>query len=133
MRKPVANANMDNTKASNIGQAPSHEELDAVLRVITSELSIASKIHDSNNRLWTAIAKNVAKTVRLMCNKCEEAMVGGEHSGESSQVVGYPTDDQRRNVKVINSLNLFCIEVEKVANLQGENHEGRDIILTSLK
>ena len=64
MRKPAANTSIDNINASNIGQAPSNEELDAVLRVITSELSIASKVHDLNNRLWTAIAKNVAKTVR---------------------------------------------------------------------
>ena len=133
MKKAGASSSMDSSKTSSIGQAPSTGETDAVLRVITSELSIASKVHDSNNRLWTSIAKNIAKTVRLMCNKCEELMAGGEGSGDSSQVIGYPTDDQRRNVKVINNLTSFSTQVEKVANIQEGNQECRDIILVSLK
>ena len=51
--------------SSNVpGQPPSSDELGQVIRVITSELSIACKVNDSNNRLWNAVAKNVAKTVR---------------------------------------------------------------------
>ena len=64
MKKSISsNTNAENQTS---GQAPSNEEIVAVLRVIISELSIASIVHDPDNRLWTAIAKNVAKTVRCV-------------------------------------------------------------------
>ena len=73
--------------------------------------------------------------IRLMCNKCEETMAGGEDSEETSQVVGYPTDSQRKNVKVINCLNAFYHHIDKIAKDQGAsgNLEGKEIISNSLK
>ena len=70
-----------------------------------------------------------------MCNKCDESMASGDDTEETSQVVGYPTDGQRRNVKVINCLNLFYLQVEKIATDQtvSGNPEGKDIILSALK
>ena len=110
-RRSVANINTDNINTNIGGQQPSSDELDAVIHVINSELSISCNVNDANNRLWTAVAKNIAKTIRLMCNKCEESMASGDDNEETSQVVDYPTDSQRRNVKVINCLNSFSEEL----------------------
>ena len=63
-KRSLANTGVDSTMSHVAGQPPTTEELDAVIRVIGSELSIACKVNDSSNRLWTAVAKNVAKTVR---------------------------------------------------------------------
>ena len=63
-RRSVVNSNTDLATLNTTGQPPSSEELGPLIRAITSELSIACKVNDSNNRLWTAVAKNVAKTVR---------------------------------------------------------------------
>ena len=69
-----------------------------------------------------------------MCNKCEESMAGADDSGEASQVVGYPTEDQWHNVRVINCLHVFSQHVENIAINQGEENEVcRDIIISSLK
>lgn len=42
-------------------------------------------------KLNLTVAKNVAKTVKLMCVKCEQIVVT---DGEASQVIGHPTDAQ---------------------------------------
>ena len=52
-------------------QALTREELEGVFRAVSSELTIAAKVDQSGLRL--SVAKNVAKTVKLMCNKCEQA------------------------------------------------------------
>ena len=69
-----------------------------------------------------------------MCNKCEESMVSSDDNEETSQVVGYPTDGQRKNVKVINCINAFYSHVEKIANDQADsgNIDAQEIILASL-
>ena len=64
IRKSTSNANLDNTNTNISGQPPSSDELDDVIEAITSELSRSSKANDVNNQLWTAVAKNIAKTVR---------------------------------------------------------------------
>ena len=69
-----------------------------------------------------------------MCNKCEESMASSDDNEETSQVVGYPTDGQRKNVKVINCINAFYSHVEKIANDQADsgNIDAEEIILASL-
>ena len=65
--------------------------------------------------------KNVAKTVKLMCAKCESLV-----DCQASQVVGYPTNEQRRNVEVVNCLFSFVMGVEN--HLQEQHFESlRDI------
>ena len=70
-----------------------------------------------------------------MCNKCEESMASSDDNEETSQVVGYPTDGQRKNVKVVNCINAFHSSIEKIANDQADagNLEAKAIILASLK
>ena len=67
---------------------------------MASELNIAL----IDKRLSGVIGSNVAKTVRLMCVKCEGTLVT---DGEASQVVGHPTQGQKRNVDVVNVMVLF--------------------------
>ena len=63
-RRSIVNSTTETASSNVPWQTPSSEELGPIVRVIASELSIACKVNDSNNRLWTAVAKNVAKTVR---------------------------------------------------------------------
>ena len=62
-------------------------------------------------------------------------MASNEDTEETSQVVGYPTDGQRKNVKIINILNLFLNHIETVSKDQAHygNTEGSELILASLK
>ena len=101
--------------------APSNEELEQVFRVISSELTIANKV---DKTLCLAVAKNVSKTVRLMCNKCEQVMIFDD---EASQVVGYPTDDQRTNVKVVNCLWAFQRGLEDILNAHKLTEDLKDV------
>uniref|UniRef100_A0A8C5B909 Conserved oligomeric Golgi complex subunit 5 n=1 Tax=Gadus morhua TaxID=8049 RepID=A0A8C5B909_GADMO len=80
------------------GQAPpSPDELDSIIRTISSELNVAAGDPD----LAVAVAKNAAKTVQLFCVKSEQLLCT---QGEASQVIGPLTDGQRKNVAVVNSL-----------------------------
>uniref|UniRef100_A0A8C7UMP2 Conserved oligomeric Golgi complex subunit 5 n=1 Tax=Oncorhynchus mykiss TaxID=8022 RepID=A0A8C7UMP2_ONCMY len=47
---------------------PSHDELDSIIKTITSELNVASV----DTSLTLAVAKNAAKTVQLFCVKSEQ-------------------------------------------------------------
>ncbi len=87
------------------GSTPNTEELEQVFKAINSEINIANV----DKGLASAVAKNVAKTVTLMCNKSEQML---DLDGQASQVVGYPTDEQRKNVKVVNCLFAFYVGIE---------------------
>ncbi|CAL8405484.1 unnamed protein product [Arctogadus glacialis] len=90
------------------GQAPpSPDELDSIIRTISSELNVAAGDPD----LAVAVAKNAAKTVQLFCVKSEQLLCT---QGEASQVIGPLTDGQRKNVAVVNSLFRLHGAVAKV-------------------
>uniref|UniRef100_A0A3Q1KEZ2 Conserved oligomeric Golgi complex subunit 5 n=1 Tax=Anabas testudineus TaxID=64144 RepID=A0A3Q1KEZ2_ANATE len=76
---------------------PSSDELDSIIKTISSELNVASV--DPN--LSLAVAKNAAKTVQLFCVKSEQLLCT---QGDASQVIGPLTEGQRRNIAVVNSL-----------------------------
>ncbi|XP_047245427.1 conserved oligomeric Golgi complex subunit 5 [Girardinichthys multiradiatus] len=76
---------------------PSNDELDSIIKTISSELNVASM--DPN--LSLAVAKNAAKTIQLFCVKSEQLLCT---QGDASQVIGPLTEGQRRNVAVVNSL-----------------------------
>ncbi|CAL9683319.1 unnamed protein product [Knipowitschia caucasica] len=86
---------------------PSSEELDSIVRTISSELSVASV----DPQLSLSMAKNAAKTVKLFCVKSEQLLYTGPHS---SQVIGSLTEGQRRNVGVVNSLHWLHQDMLKV-------------------
>uniref|UniRef100_A0A671VD51 Conserved oligomeric Golgi complex subunit 5 n=1 Tax=Sparus aurata TaxID=8175 RepID=A0A671VD51_SPAAU len=86
---------------------PSSDELDSIIKTISSELNVASV--DPN--LSVAVAKNAAKTVQLFCVKSEQLLCT---QGDASQVIGPLTEGQRRNVAVVNSLYRLQQAVTKV-------------------
>uniref|UniRef100_A0A3Q3NLZ0 Conserved oligomeric Golgi complex subunit 5 n=1 Tax=Mastacembelus armatus TaxID=205130 RepID=A0A3Q3NLZ0_9TELE len=86
---------------------PSNDELDSIIKTISSELNVASV--DPN--LSLAVAKNAAKTVQLFCVKSEQLLCT---QGDASQVIGPLTEGQRRNVAVVNSLYRLQQAVTKV-------------------
>uniref|UniRef100_A0A672IKM1 Conserved oligomeric Golgi complex subunit 5 n=1 Tax=Salarias fasciatus TaxID=181472 RepID=A0A672IKM1_SALFA len=88
---------------------PSSDELDSIIKTISSELNVASV----DPSLSLAVAKNAAKTVQLFCVKSEQ-LVSVCVCGDASQVIGPLTDGQRRNVAVVNSLHRLQQNVSKV-------------------
>ncbi|CAG5927075.1 unnamed protein product [Menidia menidia] len=86
---------------------PSNDELDSIIKTISSELNVASV--DPN--LSLAVAKNAAKTIQLFCVKSEQLL---STQGEASQVIGPLTEGQRRNVAVVNSLYRLQQAVAKI-------------------
>ncbi|KAM7366798.1 hypothetical protein PAMP_014742 [Pampus punctatissimus] len=86
---------------------PSNDELDSIIKTISSELNVASV--DPN--LSLAVAKNAAKTVQLFCVKSEQLLCT---QGDASQVIGPLTEGQRRNVSVVNSLYRLQQAVAKI-------------------
>ncbi|XP_077450408.1 conserved oligomeric Golgi complex subunit 5 [Stigmatopora argus] len=76
---------------------PSSDELDSIIKTISSELNVASMDSD----LSLAVAKNAAKTVQLFCVKSEQLLCT---QSDASQVIAPITEGQRRNTAVVNSL-----------------------------
>ncbi|CAF96768.1 unnamed protein product, partial [Tetraodon nigroviridis] len=91
---------------------PSNDELDGIIKTISSELNVASV--DPN--LALAVAKNTAKTVQLFCVKSEQLLCT---QGDASQVIGPLTEGQRRNVAVVNSLYRLQQAVTKMVSGSG--------------
>ncbi len=90
------------------GEVPTDTELHQVFKGVSSELGVAAAVDPG---LVATVCRNVAKTVRLTCVKCEQILVT---DGEASQVIGYPTEGQRRNVAIVNCLTRFRAGVEKI-------------------
>ncbi|XP_029969125.1 conserved oligomeric Golgi complex subunit 5 isoform X2 [Salarias fasciatus] len=88
---------------------PSSDELDSIIKTISSELNVASV----DPSLSLAVAKNAAKTVQLFCVKSEQLLCT---QGDASQVIGPLTDGQRRNVAVVNSLHRLQQNVSKMVS-----------------
>ncbi|KAM9824237.1 conserved oligomeric Golgi complex subunit 5 isoform 3-T3 [Neosynchiropus ocellatus] len=88
---------------------PSNDELDSIIKTISSELNVAAI--DPN--LALAVAKNAAKTVQLFCVKSEQLLCT---QGDASQVIGPLTEGQRRNIAVVNSLYRLQQAVAKVVS-----------------
>ncbi|XP_070847800.1 conserved oligomeric Golgi complex subunit 5 isoform X1 [Chaetodon trifascialis] len=88
---------------------PSNDELDSIIKTISSELNVASV--DPN--LSLAVAKNAAKTVQLFCVKSEQLLCT---QGDASQVIGPLTEGQRRNIAVVNSLYHLQQAISKISS-----------------
>ncbi len=84
-----------------------------VFKGVSSEITVVATV---DARLAATVARNVAKTVRLTCVKCEQVLVT---DGEASQVIGYPTDGQRRNVAIVNCLSRFRAGIESIVRESG--------------
>ncbi|KAH9496319.1 Conserved oligomeric Golgi complex subunit [Bulinus truncatus] len=112
---------------SSSSNPPTSEEVDNIVKTITSELNVSS----GDNKLNITVAKNVAKTVKLFCVKSEQLL---STDGEASQVIGPPSTGQIRNVGVVNTLFQFHQAVSKM--LSGITHfpdEAQQSINSSLE
>uniref|UniRef100_A0A3Q2HRI6 Conserved oligomeric Golgi complex subunit 5 n=1 Tax=Equus caballus TaxID=9796 RepID=A0A3Q2HRI6_HORSE len=89
---------------------PSADELEGIIKTITSELNVAAV--DAN--LTLAVSKNVAKTIQLYGVKSEQLLCT---QGDASQVIGPLTEGQRRNVAVVNSLYKLHQSVTKTIHV----------------
>lgn len=107
---------------------PTHDEIDSLIRTITSELSVSLV----DEGLSTVIARNVGKAIRLFCFKCEQGLITG---GEASQVIDTPTIGQQTNVTLANLLYYLSNQTSRViSNLAGSLPvEGASIIATALE
>uniref|UniRef100_A0A8C4EGZ7 Conserved oligomeric Golgi complex subunit 5 n=1 Tax=Dicentrarchus labrax TaxID=13489 RepID=A0A8C4EGZ7_DICLA len=103
---------------------PSNDELDSIIKTISSELNVASV--DPN--LSLAVAKNAAKTVQLFCVKSEQLLCT---QGDASQVIGPLTEGQRRNVAVVNSLYRLQQAVAKIISGLGSCPAAAEEVLSS--
>ncbi|KAJ9578646.1 hypothetical protein L9F63_005136 [Diploptera punctata] len=106
---------------------PPHEEVDSLIRTITSELSV-SLVDASLSR---TVAKNISKTVRLFCLKCEQMIIT---DGEATQVIDSCTPGQILNVSIANLLHYLNRQVGRVtANMKSSlSSEAANIIHESL-
>nr|CAB3232560.1 conserved oligomeric Golgi complex subunit 5 [Phallusia mammillata] len=90
---------------------PSKEELDAIVKTISSEIGVASV----DSELGVTVARNVAKTIQLFAVKSEQLI---STQGDASQVIGAPTSAQLRNIDVVNSLFALHNAVLKLVEEQ---------------
>ncbi|XP_034019786.1 conserved oligomeric Golgi complex subunit 5 [Thalassophryne amazonica] len=103
---------------------PSNDELDSIIKTISSELNVASV--DPN--LSLAVAKNAAKTVQLFCVKSEQLLC---MQADASQVIGPLTDGQKKNVAVVNSLYRLQQAVAKIISGLGSCPPAAGHVLSS--
>jgi len=82
------------------GCVPSQEEVGGIFKTLSTELALGVV----EDRLFAAVLNNVAKTIKLFCVKCEQA---AKADSDASQVIGYPTEAQKQNVKLVNILADF--------------------------
>ncbi|XP_064483402.1 conserved oligomeric Golgi complex subunit 5-like isoform X2 [Ornithodoros turicata] len=84
---------------------PTREDIDGILRVIASELKVASV----DGKLCRTVAKNVVQTIHHLCARCEHlvAMDGAD----ATQVIGPPTGAQQCNGAVVHLLHHFSVEM----------------------
>lgn len=88
---------------------PAKDEVDALIKTITSELNISAV----DKALSETVARNVAKTLQLFCVKSEQLLVT---DGEASQVIGPATSGQALNGAVVNQLLYVRSQVERTAS-----------------
>lgn len=86
---------------------PTSEEVDSIVKTISSELNVASV----DSKLSVTVARNVSKTIKLFCVKSEQLL---STDGEASQVIRPATAGQTRNAAIVNTLYQFHVAVSKV-------------------
>ncbi|KAJ8301246.1 hypothetical protein KUTeg_020233 [Tegillarca granosa] len=113
--------------SSGSSNPPTTQEVDSIVKTISSELNVASV----DVQLCITVAKNISKTVQLFCVKSEQLL---STDGEASQVIGPLTQGQIRNTLVVNTLFHLHQSVSKV--VEGLAHfpqEALDSILKALQ
>ncbi|KAK4878939.1 hypothetical protein RN001_007085 [Aquatica leii] len=88
--------------------APSHDQIDTLMRNITGELSVAL-VEDC---LSEKIAKNVSKCIRMFAVKTEQQLATGP---DAAQVIaGTPNTSQQLNLQLTNSMYYLRVQIERM-------------------
>ncbi|XP_017779416.1 PREDICTED: conserved oligomeric Golgi complex subunit 5 [Nicrophorus vespilloides] len=88
--------------------APSHDQIDSLIRNITSEISVALV----EETLVEKIAKNVTKCIKLYAVKTEQLLATGP---DASQVIGgAPNGGQQLNVQLGNAMYYLQIQIQRM-------------------
>lgn len=93
-------------------KAPTHENVDGLVRTITSELSVSLV----DETLSKTVSKNIGKAVRLFCIKCEQLIATG---GDATQVIDIPSQAQSLNAAIANILHYLNGKLERVLSNMG--------------
>ncbi|XP_066261823.1 conserved oligomeric Golgi complex subunit 5 [Euwallacea similis] len=94
---------------------PSHDEIDSLIRVLTSELSVALVEEHLNEQ----VAKNVGKCVKMFAVKTEQQISTGP---EAAQVLaGAPNAGQQKNVQYANVLHYLQTQIRRMLNNMKES------------
>lgn len=118
-------AMFNNIEHNNI---PTHDQIDSLIRVITSELSVALIEEQLSNR----VAKNVAKCIKMFGVKTEQQLETGP---EATQVIGNLNSGQQRNLQLANSLFYLQSQIQRMlSNMRDSLSESSIVIINeSLK
>ncbi|KAH6921698.1 hypothetical protein HPB50_004116 [Hyalomma asiaticum] len=85
---------------------PSQDDLDGILRAISSELRVASV----DTRLCRMVAKNVAQAVHQLAARCEQ--LAALEGSDALQVNGPATAAQQCNASLLHLLHLFQTQMD---------------------
>ncbi|KAL1482905.1 hypothetical protein MTO96_033491 [Rhipicephalus appendiculatus] len=85
---------------------PSQDDLDGILRAISSELRVASV----DSRLCRMVAKNVAQAVHQLAARCEQ--LAALEGSDALQVNGPATTAQQCNASLLHLLHLFQTQMD---------------------
>ncbi|KAL1491355.1 hypothetical protein ABEB36_011963 [Hypothenemus hampei] len=114
---------------SNENNIPRHDEIDSLIRVLTSELSMALV----EEHLSEQMAKNVGKCIKMFAVKTEQQLSTGP---EAAQVIGgAPNASQQKNVQYANALYYLQNQVQRMVNNMKDSltEDGLSIINQTLE
>ncbi|KAF5273590.1 hypothetical protein FQR65_LT04588 [Abscondita terminalis] len=88
--------------------APSHDQIDTLIRNVTNELSVAL----IEECLSEKIAKNVSKCIRMFAVKTEQLVATGP---DAAQVIaGMPNNAQQLNLQLANAMHYLRVQIERM-------------------
>ncbi|XP_018576829.1 conserved oligomeric Golgi complex subunit 5 [Anoplophora glabripennis] len=92
----------------NESAVPSHDQIDSLIRIITSELSVALIEQNLNEQT----SKNVAKCIKMFAVKTEQQLETGP---EAAQVIGgSPNIGQNKNMNLANALYYLQTQIQRM-------------------
>lgn len=107
---------------------PSQDDLDGILRAISSELRVASV----DSRLCRMVAKNVAQAVHQLAARCEQ--LAALEGSDALQVNGPATAAQQCNASLLHLLHLFQTQMDALLSGNAvESPEAASIVKGALK
>ncbi|XP_057656246.1 conserved oligomeric Golgi complex subunit 5 [Diorhabda carinulata] len=103
---------------------PSQDQIDSLIRIVGSELSVALIEENLSDR----VSKNISKCIKMFAVKVEQQLETGP---EAAQVIGgTPNMGQQKNVNIANSLYYFQLQIQRMlSNMKGSLTESSTKII----